>query len=90
MPSSRRRCVPQRLLSDKAVEGAVVVAVIEVAVEAAVDDSGRGCACRPVHHSLPAANSQSYRPSAGETLAGELLPDRRATPWPSARQQGRD
>ena len=39
----------------------MVVVVIKVAVEAAVDDSGRGCACRPVHHSLPAANSQSYR-----------------------------
>ena len=32
----------------------------------------------------------SCRPSAGETLAGEILSDWRATPWPSARQQGRD
>ena len=64
---------------------------MEVAVVAAVD--GSGVAARVDLFELADCRqlaTQVTRLSAGETLAGDLQPDRRATPWPPARPEGRE
>ena len=62
---------------------------MEVAVVAAVD--GSGVAARvDLFVTYRQLATQVTRLSAGETLAGDLQPDRRATPWPPARPEGRE
>ena len=64
---------------------------MEVAVVAAAD--GSGVAARVDLFELAACRqlaTQVARLSAGETLAGDLQPDRRATPWPPARPEDRE